>query len=110
PLTGAIAFGQQAPSLPLTRACADEDEPTLAREAGPFFKPNSPSKRDLYLEAPRGGRITIAGYVLDDRCRPVPRSLVEIWQADENGEYDRQGFRLRGHQFADQQGRWWFNT
>jgi len=23
---------------------------------------------------------------------------------------DHQGFRLRGHQFADEQGRWWFNT
>ena len=45
--------------------------------------------------APRGERIAIAGYVLDDRCRPTLRSLVEIWQADENGEYDRRGFRLR---------------
>ncbi|APO72946.1 intradiol ring-cleavage dioxygenase protein [Rhizobium etli 8C-3] len=110
PLAGATAFGQEAPLLPLTRACADGDEPTPAREAGPFFKPNSPLKQDLYLEAPRGERITVAGYVLDDRCRPIPRSLVEIWQADENGEYDRQGFRLRGHQFADEQGRWWFNS
>ncbi|APO76938.1 intradiol ring-cleavage dioxygenase protein (plasmid) [Rhizobium etli 8C-3] len=110
PLAGATAFGQGAPLLPLTRACADGDEPTPAREAGPFFKPNSPLKQDLYLEAPRGERITVAGYVLDDRCRPIPRSLVEIWQADENGEYDRQGFRLRGHQFADEQGRWWFNS
>ena len=110
PLTGAIAFAQEAPRLPLTRACADGDEPTPAREAGPFFKPNSPLKRDLHLEAPRGERITVAGYVFDDRCRPMPRSLVEIWQAGENGEYDRSGFRLRGHQFADGQGRWWFNT
>ncbi|MGZ2426611.1 dioxygenase family protein [Rhizobium laguerreae] len=110
PLSGAVAIGQEAPSLPLTRACADGDEPTPAREAGPFFKPNSPLKQDLYLEAPRGERITVAGYVLDDRCRPTSRSLVEIWQADENGEYDRSGFRLRGHQFADEQGRWWFNT
>ncbi len=110
PLSGAIAFAQEVPSLPLTRACADGEEPTPTREAGPFFKPNSPLKRDLYPDAPRGERITIAGHVLDDRCRPMPRSLVEIWQADESGEYDRQGFRLRGHQFADEQGRWWFNT
>jgi len=110
PLTGTIAFGQEAPLLPLTRACADGDEPTRAREAGPFFKPNSPLKQDLYLDAPRGERITIAGYILNDRCAPQPRSLVEIWRADENGEYYRQDFRLRGHQFADEQGRWWFNT
>lgn len=110
PLAGAIAFGQETPVLPLTRACADADELTLAREAGPFFKPNSPLKRDLYPDAPRGERITVAGHVFDERCRPMPHSLVEIWQADENGEYDREGFRLRGHQFADEQGRWWFNT
>jgi hypothetical protein len=67
PLAGAIAFGQEA-LLPLTRACADRDEPTPAREAGPFFKPNSPLKQDLYPDAPRSERITIAGYVLGDRC------------------------------------------
>jgi protocatechuate 3,4-dioxygenase beta subunit len=110
PLASAIASVQEAPLLPLTRICADGDEPTPAREAGPFFKPNSPLKQDLYPDAPHGERITIAGFVLDDRCRPMPRSLVEIWQADDNGEYDRSGFRLRGHQFADEQGRWWFNT
>lgn len=110
PLAGAIAFGQEAPVLSLTRACADGVEPTPTREAGPYFKPNSPLKQDLYLDAPRGERITIAGHVVDDRCRPVPHSLVEIWQADENGEYDRRGFRLRGHQFTDARGRWWFNT
>lgn len=110
PLTSVLARGQQAPLLPLTRACEDGDEPTLSREAGPFFKPNAPLKQDLFPDAPRGEPFTIAGYVVDDRCRPVPRSLIEIWHADENGDYDRQGFRLRGHQFADEQGRWWFNT
>ncbi|KFC62017.1 Intradiol ring-cleavage dioxygenase [Devosia sp. LC5] len=110
PLAGTIAFGQEAPVLPLTRACTDGDEATLAREAGPFFKPNSPLKQDLYPDAPRAARITVAGYVLDGRCRPIPQSLVDIWHADESGEYDRQDFRLRGHQFADEQGRWWFNT
>ncbi|WP_136161870.1 intradiol ring-cleavage dioxygenase [Sphingomonas flavalba] len=110
PLTKALARGQEAPLLPLTRACEDEDEPTLGREAGPFFRPNAPLKRDLFLDAPDGPPFTIAGYVVDDRCHPAPGSLIEIWHADENGDYDRQGFRLRGHQFADEQGRWWFNT
>ena len=92
------------PLVPVAGAIAIE--PTPAREAGPFFKLNSPLKQDLYLDAPRGERITIAGHLLDVRCRPMPRSLVEIRQADEDGEYDRRGFRLRGHQFADEQGRW----
>ncbi|MGL4234746.1 dioxygenase family protein [Tabrizicola sp.] len=110
PLAGAIAFGQEAPVLPLTRACMDGDEPTLSRGAGPFYRPDSPLKHDLYLDAPQAPRITIAGYVFDDRCRPQQQSLVEIWHADDTGEYDQQGFRFRGHQFADAEGRWWFNT
>jgi protocatechuate 3,4-dioxygenase beta subunit len=104
------AFAQAAPELPLTPACDDGDEPTLEREAGPFFKPNSPLNRDLYPDSPGGERITVAGFVLDTRCRPHSGSLVEIWHADENGDYDSVGFRLRGHQFSDTQGRWWFNT
>lgn len=113
PLIGAAsgrAFGQAAPELPLTPACDDGDSLTLEREAGPFFKPNSPNSRDLFPDAPGGERMTVAGYVFDNRCRALPGSLVEIWHADENGDYDREGFRLRGHQFADAQGRWWFNT
>ncbi|MGQ9366199.1 dioxygenase family protein [Azospirillum sp. ST 5-10] len=110
PVPGAAAFGQEAPVLPPTRACGDQDGPTLEREAGPFFKPNAPLRRDLFPQAPGGERITVAGLVADTRCRPLPGSLVEIWHADENGVYDRDGFRLRGHQFADGHGRWWFNT
>lgn len=104
------ALAQTAPELPLTRACNDGDERTLERETGPFFKPNSPLSRDLYPDAPGGERITVAGFVLDNRCRPLAGSLVEIWHADEHGDYDSVGFRLRGHQFTDTRGRWWFNT
>ncbi|MES5048233.1 intradiol ring-cleavage dioxygenase [Rhizobium nepotum] len=104
------AFAQAAPELPLTLACDDGDELTLEREAGPFFKPNSPLNRDLYPDSPSGERITVAGFVLDNRCRPQPGTLIEVWQADENGDYDSVGFRFRGHQFTDAQGRWWFNT
>lgn len=96
--------------MPLTPACIDADDLTPAREAGPFFKPNSPPVRDLYSGSPDGERITVAGFVFNSRCQPLPGSLVEIWHADETGQYDRDGFRLRGHQFTDSQGRWWFNT
>jgi protocatechuate 3,4-dioxygenase beta subunit len=104
------ANAQVAQDLPLTPACDDAAELTPEREAGPFYRPNSPLERDLYPVAPGGERITIAGFVFDNRCRPLPGSLVEIWHADENGDYDSSGFRLRGHQFTDVQGRWWFNT
>lgn len=105
-----VAIGQPATLLPLTRACGEHEERTKELEAGPFFKPNAPLKRDLFPDAPDGERITVAGLVADTRFRRLPRSLLEIWHADEHGAYDSTGFRLRGHQFADEQGRWWFNT
>ena len=29
---------------------------------------------------------------------------------DETGNYDNSGYKLRGHQFTDAEGRWWFDT
>ncbi|WP_310205339.1 intradiol ring-cleavage dioxygenase [Ancylobacter sp. 3268] len=104
------AFAQAGSELPLTPECHDADDVTLEREAGPFFRPNSPRNRELHTDAPDGERITVVGFVLDRHCRPLAGSLVEIWHADENGDYDSVGFRLRGHQFTDVQGRWWFST
>ena len=34
------------------------------------------------------------------------RSLLDFWQADDKGQYDNSGFRLRGHQFSDAEGRY----
>lgn len=104
------SFAQASPELPLTQECRDADDLTPEREAGPFFKPNSPRNRELHADVLGGERITIAGFVLDTHCRPLAGSLVEIWHADESGAYDNAGFRLRGHQFTGAQGRWWFNT
>lgn len=105
------AFGQDAPprQLSLTPACGDA-EPTPRQTEGPFFTPDTPLKRDFAADAPGGQKITVAGYVLTQDCQPVPEALVELWHADDDGEYDNNGFRLRGHQFTDDQGRWWFET
>lgn len=105
----AFAQGNPPAQLSLTPACGDA-EPTLAQTEGPFFTPDTPLKRDFAVDAPGGQKITVAGYVLTQDCRPVADALVELWHADDDGEYDNDGFRLRGHQFADAQGRWWFET
>ncbi|MFI0845072.1 intradiol ring-cleavage dioxygenase [Mesorhizobium sp. IMUNJ 23232] len=100
----------QSASLELTPACGDDDDLTLAREAGAFYKPNAPLRHELFNDAPAGESITLAGLVLDPDCQPIANSLVEIWHADETGKYDTSGFNLRGHQFTDENGRWWFST
>lgn len=110
PLTGTRGFSQTPPSLPPTRACDAHEGATRETDAGPFFRPNAPLKHDLFPDSPGGERITVAGVVVDGACNPLPQTLLEIWHADENGAYDQAGYRLRGHQFADERGRWWFNT
>src|SRR5215471_10988118 len=96
--------------LDLTPACRDGDEQTVVQTEGPYFKPNAPLKRDLAVDAPKAERITIGGFVLDTACRPVPKTLVQIWHANELGVYDTKGYKLRGYQYADDDGRWWFST
>ena len=38
--------------------------------------------------------------------KPVPRALLDFWQADARGVYDNEGYRCRGHLFADAKGRY----
>lgn len=98
-----------APDLAPTPACG-EDAPTPRQTAGPFYKPASPERRDLRSEFGRGEPIDLAGHVVDTRCRPLAGVIVEIWHADDAGEYDNAGFRLRGWQRTDADGRWAFET
>ena len=95
--------------LPLTPACRDGDEPTPAQTEGPYFTPDSPQRSDL--AAGIDGPLTaLTGYVRDRACRPIARALVDLWHCDAEGRYDNLGYRLRGHQFTDERGRFGFRT
>jgi protocatechuate 3,4-dioxygenase beta subunit len=96
-----------AQSLPLTPACGKQ---TPSQTAGPFFKPNSPQRAVLLEPGGKAGRLVIAGQVLAKDCKPVPNALLDFWHADEDGDYDNKGYRYRGHQHADAQGRWRLET
>lgn len=115
--SGAIAAGglitlDRAIAQPLapTPECRGHDEPTVRQTEGPFFKPSSPERAELLEPGMKGQPIVLAGFVLTRTCNPVPRALVDLWQADDAGEYDNKGFRLRGHQYADAEGRFRFRT
>ena len=58
----------------------------------------------------QGTKLTVTGLVLTRGCRPVAGALVDFWQADDAGEYDNTGYRLRGHQFTDVHGRYRLDT
>jgi protocatechuate 3,4-dioxygenase beta subunit len=99
----------QAEPLPLTPSCGAPAAATKRQTEGPFFAPASPAKADLRGDGP-GDLLVLSGFVLTRTCRPVPGALIDLWHADSAGEYDNAGFRFRGHQFSDAQGRYQFVT
>ena len=99
----------QAP-LPPTPACRDGDDVTPSQTAGPFFKPSSPERLDLLETGMAGQKIELVGFVLSRGCKPLAGVLIDAWQADDKGRYDNSGFRLRGHQFTDADGRYRLKT
>jgi protocatechuate 3,4-dioxygenase beta subunit len=78
----------------------------LRQTEGPFFKPSSPERVELLEAGMAGQPIELAGFVLSRACKPLAGALLDFWQADDKGRYDNSGFRLRGHQFSDAEGRY----
>ena len=78
---------KRAPAKPLIIA-----PHTLSELTGPIFGADDvkPSDHDLTRQhkgAPIGERIVVTGRVLDENGRPVPHTLVEVWQANAAGRY-----------------------
>jgi protocatechuate 3,4-dioxygenase beta subunit len=98
---------------------------TLSEVTGPTFGPDvvDGGAFDLtkqHAGEPVGERIVVTGRVVDEDGRPVPQTLVEIWQANAAGRY-RHGvdqhdapldpnFTGRGHVLTDGEGRYRFVT
>jgi protocatechuate 3,4-dioxygenase beta subunit len=98
---------------------------TLSELTGPVYGHDrvGPLDHDLtrqHAGEPLGERIVVTGRVLDDDGRPVPHSLVEIWQCNAAGRYvheaDRHpapldpNFTGAGRCLTDGEGRYRFVT
>jgi len=101
PLVPRLALAQPTP------ACG---KPSPAQTPGPFFKPSSPLRNSLLTKESSGQKLLVTGMVLSRDCKPVANAVLDFWHADEFGDYDNQGFRYRGHQFTDAQGRYRLET
>lgn len=97
----------------------------LAEVSGPSFEQVRIEQgcADLTLHPqgePLGERIYVTGRVLDDGGRPVPNTLVEIWQCNSAGRYLHKNdqhdapldphFRGEGRVLTDAEGRYCFKT
>jgi protocatechuate 3,4-dioxygenase beta subunit len=83
---------------------------TPAVDEGPYYKTGSPERANLVEAGLPGTKLVVTGRVLDDQGRPIPGAWLDFWQADGKGAYDNAGFTLRGHQYADREGRYRLET
>ncbi|WP_406691083.1 protocatechuate 3,4-dioxygenase subunit beta [Saccharopolyspora sp. ID03-671] len=70
----------------------------LTEVTGPLLGQDRCGEQDHDLTAqhdgePLGERIIVSGKVLDSAGKPIPNTLVEIWQANSSGRYLHQGDR-----------------
>ena len=111
---------RRAPSKPLILL-----PHTLSEITGPVYGHDrvNPTDSDLtkqHAGEPIGERIVVSGCVLDEDGRPVPRTLVEIWQANSTGRYRHEvdqhhapidpNFTGAGRAITDDEGRYRFVT
>jgi protocatechuate 3,4-dioxygenase beta subunit len=98
---------------------------TVTETTGPSFSPERfAAIEDLTIchtgTPALGERIIVAGRITDEDGRPVPRTMVEIWQANATGRYDHAGdqhdapldpnFHGAGRVFTDDDGKYSFVT
>jgi len=98
-------------TLPSTPPCDDGNaQETQNVVEGPFYTPETPERSVLNEAGMVGTPLVLVGRVLTPDCQPIAGAVLDFWQTDGNGEYDNDGFRLRGHQFADSQGNFRLET
>lgn len=109
----------RSPRQPLVRI-----PPTLTESTGPagcWDALMGPALADLTTQhkaPPIGQRIVVSGRVLDERGKPVPNTVMEIWQANSAGRYIHSkdhwdapldpNFTGAGRVVTDEQGRYRF--
>ena len=69
--------------------------PTSPDIEGPFYKPGAPERNDLFLIDSGVKALCIFGKVVDVEEKPL-LAQVELWHANEKGNYDHEGYRYRG--------------
>jgi len=96
---------QQSPQQQQSSFCKLTESDML----GPFYKEGAPFKQRLG-EGVEGERLIITGKVMDMRCQPLKDAILDVWQANSTGEYDNEGFTLRGKVKTNNDGTYLIDT
>ncbi len=80
---------------------------------GPFYTANPPVISNAILAGPSepGTRIIISGRVMNLDCtEAIANAEIDIWHANDAGQYDNSGYNLRGKLYSNAQGFYSFET
>lgn len=80
------------------------DKPLVSLTEGPYYKSGSPQRQKITDPGTVGTHLIIKGSVVDTDCKPIKNAWLDFWQADGKGNYDNQGYNLRGHQYTNDEG------
>ena len=76
---------------------------------GPYFRLGAPNRSNL-LEPNDKPELVLTGHVLNERGKPIPGAVVNIWSSDAVGNYDMLGYRYHGYVVTDDKGQYEFTT
>lgn len=83
--------------------------PTFVDGGGPYYQPNAPIRSKLAPDSHVGEILRVSGRVLAADCvTPLQNVIVDIWQANESGNYDDVWYR--GQVQTDADGTYEFET
>lgn len=95
---GVLSFASSMPVSALAAAWDDAEkkrQPTPFCELGPFYKRQAPHTSTLRAPGDSGMPLALSGVIYDTRNDVVPDAKLEIWQTDNAGLYDIEGYRYR---------------
>jgi catechol 1,2-dioxygenase len=85
--------------------------PTPPNTEGPFYVAGAPFRTNLREGGgTKGTPLSVTGSLVDTSDRPITGGLIEIWHADQSGQYDLDGFRCRASLKSSNQGEYGFET
>jgi len=90
-----VASTVSLPTLAEAWDAAEKKKPTPWCELGPFYKREAPHSSMLRAPGDAGMPLTLSGVVYNTSGETVPDAKLEIWQADNDGHYDVDGYRFR---------------
>lgn len=86
PYKSTVTRSPSRPLIPLKQSISELTGPVYGMdEIHPLD--NDLTRNSVKTAEPLGERIIVTGHVLDDRGKPVPNALIEIWQANAAGRY-----------------------